>query len=340
MEDNKLDVWSWEDENDDFLSPEDTVIEEEQPKEDEPIVEEPVEEEETEETVEEEEEETPNPWADAVDHFKGLGFLGEKEYGDLNEMTDDIEEYILGSIEGSVKKVIEEVGQKAGSEGAAFMQYLVNGGDPYTFMETYRTPTFNLKTEAGQEAAIRYYLKEVDGYDDDEIEDRVEYLIEKDRLEADSQKAVNRLKKVDEQQRAALAREQEEATAKAKEAEALRKTTLKNELLKLDNAFGFSFSPVERRTLYNYFTEPSVKQGNNYVTEFAKDFGEVYQSDPKKLAVIAKLLKNNFDFSELQKEAETQTAKKLKKTLQRREEGTKKTPAPAASAAVWDAFKV
>ena len=65
-------------------------------------------------------------------------------------------------------------------------------------------------------------------------------------------------------------------------------------------------------------TKVKVKAGkNNYLTQMQNDLQKAFQ-DPEKILVIAKLLRNDFDISDVIRNTETKITKKTKDKIERK----------------------
>jgi len=77
----------------------------------------------------------------------------------------------------------------------------------------------------------------------------------------------------------------------------------------------------------NFITKPTVKVGKNkYITEFQAELGEIFKGEgenKKKLLLLAKLVKSQFDVKDLIEETKTKVVKDAKSKLQQSRTGVR-----------------
>ncbi len=68
-----------------------------------------------------------------------------------------------------------------------FLKYKKAGGDTRTFLNAYsqslELPTSDLSTEEGQEKMLRYYYKNIEKLDAEDVDDRIEWAKEGKKME-------------------------------------------------------------------------------------------------------------------------------------------------------------
>ena len=91
-----------------------------------------------------------------------------------------------------------------------------------------------------------------------------------------------------------------------------------NRLNDIENVGHFTFNKDDKRNLHSYMTKAKVKVGkNNYLTQMQHDLQNAFQ-DPEKILVIAKLLRSDFDISDVIRDTETKVTKKTKDKIERK----------------------
>ena len=74
----------------------------------------------------------------------------------------------------------------------------------------------------------------------------------------------------------------------------------------------------DKKELHGYMTKANVKVGkNSFMTKMQQDLQTAFQ-DPEKILVIAKLLRNDFDISDIVRNTETKVTKKTKDKIERK----------------------
>jgi len=215
------------------------------------------------------------------------------------------------------------------ADAKAFIKFKREGGSTEDFFNTYagasEIPTGDLEDEDYQDAIIRFQLAE-DGWDREEIEDRLKYLTETDRKEKVAKKYDARAKQLiaDEKQELLTQANAQKLAAKAQEDKF--KLNVKTVLEDKDEISGFKINAKEKTDLINFLTRKEYKAGSDKsITGFQKKLGEVFQ-DTDKLVLLAKLINSDFDMSSFEKKVTTKNTKKIKTNLEQR-----KSLRPAAS---------
>ena len=82
-------------------------------------------------------------------------------------------------IEARLEETFESFFQEMDEDGIAFLKYKKAGGDTRTFLNAYsqslELPTSDLSTEEGQEKMLRYYYKNIEKLDAEDVDDRIEW---------------------------------------------------------------------------------------------------------------------------------------------------------------------
>lgn len=263
--------------------------------------------------------------ATKVDNYYNNLYLDLKDKGfyqnvELEEGQELTAEDLLDLQEQEITERISEWGKSnIGETGAEFLKYLRSGGDPSNFLKMQASlgglPEGDISDERYQENVIRYTLAGED-WDAEEIEDRVAMLKENGKLEKVALKYDTRV-------REERARAQEELINEQKEQERVRKENFKqykNSLLEVaktkSEINGFRLTPAKATKLVENITKASVTtETGQTLSKFQNDLNQSLK-DPEKVLLLAMLVDNNFDFSQIQKQAENKTAKEVKRNIQ------------------------
>lgn len=252
------------------------------------------------------------------------------------ELTDD-EYFDLQDeeIEGRVTETFEAFFEELDEEGVDFLKFKRDGGRSADFISIYgNSPVpdfeggYNAEDEGHRQEVIESYLFLVDKMDAEEVKDRLEWLKENGKEKAYADKYYNKLVEIDTAQKTALLQGQA-AAAKKKEAETKKFNTALYELLdKTEQVGQIKITKEDKKKLGNLITKPSVRVGKNkYVPEFHHKLGQILKGETPEakqtLLLLAKLVDNNFDFTDIAVKAETKVAQKVKSKLRDSKNGVK-----------------
>lgn len=285
-----------------------------------------------EEDNEEEEEDTPKPkdkqpndfWGDVYKDFKENGFLENVDIEEGEELSaerllelqeDNYEKEVVKRLQAWTKEELDEDAQ-------AFIKFKLNGGSTQEFFSTYSKassiPSGDLKDETYQDAVIRYQLKS-EGWDAEEIEDRLDYLTNSGKKEAIAKRYDKKVKESYKAQEQILQQEQEARIAQAEEQDRLFKANIKSTLDETEEVNGFKITDKDKTELYNFLTKKNYKVSDSKsVTGFQKKLGEIFQ-DSQKMLLLAKLVSSDFDMSGFEKKVITKKTKQIKSNLEQRQ---------------------
>lgn len=247
-----------------------------------------------------------------------------KEEGVLTidfEEDEDISNVIDNEIESRVEETMEGFFEELDEDAVAFLKYKKNGGDTKKFFDSLKAATDNpsgtIDDENYQENLVKYGLKQ-EGYDDEDIEDKVEWLKEGGKLQRHAEKYEKKFEKQKEDYKKQILEEQKKQDQLAREQRESLSNDLKERLSNTESVGHFTFNKDDKRNLHSYMTKAKVKVGkNNYLTQMQHDLQNAFQ-DPEKILVIAKLLRSDFDISDVIRNTETKVTKKTKDKIERK----------------------
>ena len=206
-------------------------------------------------------------------------------------------------------------------DAQAFIKFKLQGGNTSEFFKTYQNTSEitlgDIEDEDYQDSLIRYQLQK-EGWDRDEIEDRLEFLTESNKKPKFAEKYHNRLVQEQEQEKQALVKQAEEQKARARQQEEQFKTSIKETLDTNKDINGIKFSDKDKNGLINFLTKKEKLEDGRVVTGFQRKLSESF-SDPKKIALLAKILNDDFDFSSFEKSAITKKTKEIKRNIEQRQ---------------------
>ena len=283
-------------------------------------------EEEQEEEQEEQEEQSASPETyvqDVYKDFKEKGLLKHVEIAEGEELDfDKLFELQQADYEAEVTSRLETwAKQELDEDAQAFIKFKRTGGSTADFLKTYSSdseiPQGNIAEEDYQDKVIRYQLRQ-EGWDSDEIEDRLAYLTESNKKEQVAKRYDKKLKEDVKANKEALLRQAEENKQAIAEQEQVFRDSVKGALDETNEVNGFKITAKDKTELYNFLTKKNNKiSDTKSITGFQKKLGEVFQ-DTSKMVLLAKLIHSDFDMSQFEKATKTKQTQKIKSNLEQR----------------------
>lgn len=259
-------------------------------------------------------------WNDVYSDFKDKGLFNhvELEEGEILD-SERLAELQEQEYEAEMSHRLQSWAGQIDEDAQAFIKFKTQGGSTEDFFKTYQSsyelPTGEITNEDYQDSIIRHQLRK-EGWDADEIEDRLEYLTTSKKKENVAKRYDTKLKKSIEVEKAELVKRNEEVKRAAKADEESFKSTIKDTLVKTQEVKGFKITSKDQINLYNLLTRKQYKTNNGKsITGFQKKIGEAFQN-PEKMILLAKLVDSDFDMSSFAKKAETQTSRRIKNRLE------------------------
>ncbi|MCK4520970.1 MAG: hypothetical protein KAU20_00215, partial [Nanoarchaeota archaeon] len=274
-----------------------------------------------------EEQEGVNYYTDTFAKMKEGGIFQNAE--DLPEGEELTQEKFIelqdNEIESRVDEAFEGFFSELDGDAAAFLKHKKEGGSTEDFFKVYGknvgTPTGDLDDEAHQEKLARHYYKSVEGEDLEDIDDKIAWLKESGKLEKYAQKFDTKLK---EQESKAKEDLKKQTLADTKANDASKKAfadSVQEALDNIEQVDNFKFTPKSKKSLFPFITKPTVKVGKNrYITGMQSKLQTALKT-PEKMLILAQLLENDFDISNILADANTKVTKKLKSDIQRQKKG-------------------
>ena len=262
-------------------------------------------------------------YEDVYKDLKEAGIFKHVELEDGEELdADRLYELQQEEIEAEVTSRLDAwASQELDEDAKAFIKFKIQGGDTLEFFKTYQSTSEitlgDIEDEDYQDSLIRYQLQK-EGWDRDEIEDRLEFLTESNKKSKFAEKYHNRLVQEQEKEKQALVKQAEEQKARAKQQEEQFKTSIKETLDTNKEINGIKFSDKDKNELINFLTKKEKLEDGRVVTGFQRKLSESF-SDPKKIALLAKILNDDFDFSSFEKSAITKKTKEIKRNIEQRQ---------------------
>jgi hypothetical protein len=263
--------------------------------------------------------------------LKDKGVFSEDILKDLGE-EDITEEKFFElqekEIELRVDETFEAFFEEMDEDAKSFLKFKKEGGNTYEFLnhliqKSSVSTIEDIETESDfvKETFLRNYYKTTEGLDDSEIEDKLEFLKEKGKIDVYATKFFEKEKLNATKREQELLSKQEEIK---NQQELKKKEQLKEvvEVLSSNKEIkNFKITSEDKATLANFIYKPTVKTGKNqYISEFQKKLTEAF-ADKEKLILIAKLLKSDFNTTDLVEKGKKELTKEVKKSLSRLSQG-------------------
>lgn len=266
-----------------------------------------------------------------VNALKEKGLIELEEDVEINdENADDL---LADSYEDTIEKRVTEMMASLPPVTKDLVKFSLKGGNEADFLSKLTTSQakgiaedMDLEKEENQVAVMTANLKG-EGYDDEYINAQIDFMKDNGKL-ATLSKGVHK-KIVDKSKAERAAEVKRQADTKDAQKEKLReyKKNLSKLVSESDEISGLTLSKQDKADLPSYMTDANVKNGDSNVTAFQRDLFTALQ-DSGKAAALAKILRSDFDFSDIANKSKTDQAKKFKKDVRRT---SKKTPATSGS---------
>lgn len=189
------------------------------------------------------------------------------------DVTDDEKPTSIPELVDYIGQMIDQnsTPQYANDQVAQLDAYVKNGGKFEDFyqrqQESINYESMDLEDESNQKAAVREYLR-YQGYNDDQINRKIERYEDGDMLEEEAEDALTQLKTI----RAKELEEQERLQAQARQTQEEQARQFMESLTQsvntLDNIRGIAIPKEDRKKLFDYITKVDA----DGLTAYQKDF--------------------------------------------------------------------
>lgn len=262
-------------------------------------------------------------YEDVYKDLKEAGIFKHVELEDGEELdADRLYELQQEEIEAEVTSRLDAwASQELDEDAKAFIKFKIQGGNTSEFFKTYQNTSEitlgDIEDEDYQDNLIRYQLQK-EGWDKDEIEDRLEFLTESNKKSKFAERYHDRLIKEQEKEKQALVKQAEEQKIRVKQQEEQFRASIKDTLDTNKEINGIKFTDKDKNNLINFLTKKEKLEDGRVITGFQRKLSESF-NDPKKIALLAKILNDDFDFSSFEKSAITKKTKEIKRNIEQRQ---------------------
>lgn len=301
------------------------VVETTEPEEDELFPDTEKKTENSDESEEDDEEETDkNFYTTLTKELKEKDIFQTIDIEKAGEVTEEkFFELMDEEVEGRVSIAIQDFAEKLGNHQTsnAFVNYIKAGGDPDKFFDFYSqsrsVPEVDIDKEKDQDLILKHYYKVIEQLDEDDIEDKLDWLKESGKKKKYAEKYYTKLKEDEKLQKEQFIADETEAQKARDDGKKQFIASLKSTLIDVDTVNGFTFTKEDKSSLPDYIIKPAVKLKNNqYLTQFQVDLNENIKGGGENLLLLAKMLKSKFDTSGLVAQKKTEVIKDIKSSLQ------------------------
>lgn len=266
---------------------------------------------------------------------KGLIDFELEEGTELEE--DDAEALIEEGFETSVENKVGVLMAALPDSVKNLVKFAMNGGDPDEYLSTISkssakgvTGKMDITKESNQEEFMKFKLAG-EGNDEEYIEAQIEFLKDSGKLDSIATKAFNNWKSKEDERAAELVEQQKQQVAQTKKNQLEYKREISEHLSEIENINNLKFTKKDQKDLPEYIGDNSVTlEDGRKITPFYRDLF-ASMKDKNKLAVLAKLVKNNFDFKDIETAIATKQARNVKEDIQRQKTGKKLNTASGSS---------
>lgn len=248
---------------------------------------------------------------------KGVISVDVEDETEFNEETfaEVIEQEIEAGLDETIKAFMDDLDDDA----KAFLKFKKEGGDTRQFFKFYsevsQIPTPTIGDSKSEEKFLKYYYKAYEDLDDEDIEDKIEFLKETGKLSKYAQKYHENVEEEIEQNREEAIKKQQYYQLQQEEQRKQYVKELKGLIDDADNIKDWSITQKDKRVLHSYMTRASVKVSENqYLTQFQNDLQQVFK-DKEKTILLAKIISNDFDLTDLKEKAKTEIIRETKSKL-------------------------
>lgn len=271
----------------------------------------------------EKEEKVDSVFNDVYLDFKKEGLFKhvEIEEGEVLNVTS-FYELQQQEIESELEERINDWASALDDDAKQFIKFKRDGGNTADFFNFHsKNKEFDLEgdiyDEDYQDYIIRTKLRK-DDWEDDLIEDNLRSLSDSGQKQRQAEKFLNKFQKEEETNKEKLFKELEQRKVYEKQQEQAFNNNLKSIIKETNEINGFKFETREKEDIYNFLVVPKHKTSpTTSITDFQKALHEAL-NDTNKVLILTKLLRNNFNFADLEKSIKTNKVKEIKSHLEQR----------------------
>ena len=257
-----------------------------------------------------------------------LEFLKEKglvdyELEEGTELTDDLADEILeDNWDASIIAGVEETIKDLPDALKELIKYSAKGGDFTELLSKMTTQTVSginkdtdMEIESNQILAVSLDLKD-QGYDQEYIDTQIEFLKDSGKLAGISKKSFDKKIAKQDSDIQETIKQTEKRREAEKEAQKSYKKDISVQISSLDDIKGLVLNKQDKEILPSYISDANIKlQDGRVVTKFQQELFSIF-GDKEQTILLAKLVKDKFDFSSITNKEITKQAKSIRENIQ------------------------
>lgn len=266
-----------------------------------------------------------------LQHLRDIGYFNFNDEDIANLEGDDVEAFMENQMDALVRSSVEESLSKLPPILKDLNMYALEGGDITQFFSQIAANNsvgisegMDLSDPAVQEHIVRYTLAS-QGYDQNYINSNVEFLTNSNNLQTHAESYYNQhINNQKAQREEMVKRQQQEAAYK----EQVTRNYYKQMRDYVSNATSIGDIPLslrDKNDIVDYMLTPSIQlQDGTSMSNLQKDLYYEVMNNHEAAMQLALLLKNRkkdgtFDFSFMQRQAETKVANKARQGIRRQQ---------------------
>lgn len=240
--------------------------------------------------------------------------IGEQFGWDMNEIEEDTRPVTVEGLTDYIRQVVDQnsVPEYADERIQALDTYVKNGGRFEDFyaaqQQQINYENIDLADESNQRTVIRDLLR-ANGYNEEQINNKIDRYESADMLEEEAEDALSRLKVIKQQETERLRVQQEAAVKRQQEETKAFYDTMYKDISGLTNIRGINIPKEDRKQLFDYI----FKTDADGLTQYQKDFNKNLTKNLIESAYFT--MKADSFITEAKKTGETTAAQKLRQML-------------------------
>jgi len=261
---------------------------------------------------------------------KGLIDFELEEGEDLND--DNADNILEDSFESSLDSRMKETLDGLPPLTKSMVEFAIKGGNEGDFLSEINksnsnnvqiTDEMDLKDEKNQKAVIEADLKS-QGYDKDYVDTHLDFLKDSGKMESMSEKVHSKIIKSQNETREGKVKEAAERKESLKKNQRAFKSKISERLKDSDELKGLKITDKHKNSLPSYMSDPTVKTKDGEVSKFQHDLFKALQDEDKSM-LLARIVHDDFDLSDIANGAVTKQTKNIKKDVRRTKTKNPKT---------------
>lgn len=263
---------------------------------------------------EEDTEEEVVEFSSVITSLKEKGIFTEEDEVDDSSFISTLEDKIDVLSTKKADEIVDSYMNDLDEDAKEFLKFKMNGGNTADFFKVVSTPKFDSIDELDdQEKFLNFYLAQYENMESDEIEERIEYLKDTDKIETISKKYFSKYNKQIEDEKKLVIKKQEQIKAEEEEKRQLLITSLTDEIKGTESVSEILFDDADKKELIPFITKVKTINGS-YMTPFQAKMQEIF-NDKKKLLLLAKIVKEDLSLDSIKKQLKSNVTKEVSKTI-------------------------